>query len=157
MILNSDEPLFNKIERSVSNYLDVLAENPIIPGFILHELAHNQKRIGSLIRGTGINPQFFIAQIYREIEAGNIKNCDPRQLIINMLSMCIFPFVAKPILQAVFLKTAKKSTNNLLQSAKPKLPVLSSHPYVNSRKRKSFYPVNPLKILPNEGYSFYCK
>ncbi|MDK2909409.1 MAG: TetR/AcrR family transcriptional regulator [Bacteroidales bacterium] len=118
VILNSDEPLFNKIERFVSNYLDVLAENPIIPGFILHELAHNQKRIGSLIRGTGINPQFFIAQIYREIEAGNIKNCDPRQLIINMLSMCIFPFVAKPILQAVFFKNSEEEYKQFIAERK---------------------------------------
>lgn len=118
IILNSDEPLFKKIERFVNSYLDILMENPVIPGFILHELSHNQKRIGSLIRGTGLNPQFFIAQIYREIEAGNIKNCDPRQLIINMLSMCIFPFVAKPILQAVFFRNSEEEYAQFIKERK---------------------------------------
>ncbi|MGC8865445.1 MAG: TetR/AcrR family transcriptional regulator [Bacteroidales bacterium] len=118
VILNSDEPLFKKIERFVNSYLDVLMENPVIPGFILHELSHNQKRIGSLIRGTGLNPQFFIAQIYREIDAGNIKNCDPRQLIVNMLSMCIFPFVAKPILQAVFFRNSEEEYAQFINERK---------------------------------------
>ncbi|HNQ59042.1 MAG TPA: helix-turn-helix domain-containing protein [Bacteroidales bacterium] len=104
VILNSDEPLFKKIEQFVSKYLDTLNENPLIPGFILHELAHGRQHIDALIRGTGLNPQFFINQIYREIDAGKIKNCDPTQLIINILSLCIFPFVAQPILKGVFFR-----------------------------------------------------
>ncbi len=118
VILNSDEPLFKKIEHFVNNYIDILTENPFIPGFILYELSQNTKRISSLIRGTGLNPQFFIAQIYKEIESGSIKNCDPRQLIIHMLALCIFPFVAQPILQAVFFKNSVEEYRQFLRERK---------------------------------------
>jgi AcrR family transcriptional regulator len=118
ILLNSEDTLFSKIEKFVSLYLDTLNENPFIPGFILHELSHNQARIGSLIRGTGLNPQFFMAQVTREIEAGNIKNCDPRQLIVNLLSMCIFPFVAKPILKAVLFQNREEDYQRFIQDRK---------------------------------------
>lgn len=118
ILLNSEDSLFSKIEKFVSLYLDTLNENPFIPGFILHELSHNQARIGSLIRGTGLNPQFFMTQVTREIEAGNIKNCDPRQLIVNLLSMCIFPFVAKPILKAVLFQNREEDYQKFIQDRK---------------------------------------
>ncbi len=118
ILLNSEDSLFSKIEKFVSLYLDTLNENPFIPGFILHELSHNQARIGSLIRGTGLNPQFFMTQVTREIEAGNIKNCDPRQLIVNLLSMCIFPFVAKPILKAVLFQNREEEYQKFIQDRK---------------------------------------
>jgi hypothetical protein len=38
-----------------------------------------------------------VGQIEQEIKEGKIKPVSPAHLFINMLSMCIFPFIAKPI------------------------------------------------------------
>jgi hypothetical protein len=35
---------------------------------------------------------------------GIIKEVSPVQLFLNMVSMCIFPFVARPLIQGVFLQ-----------------------------------------------------
>ena len=118
VLLNSNETLFKKIESFVSLYLDTLSENPFIPGFVLHELSHNTGRIGMLIRGTGLNPQLFMTQVTREIEAGNIKDCDPRQLIVNLLALCIFPFAAKPILTAVLFQNREEDYQKFIQERK---------------------------------------
>ena len=45
------------------------------------------------------NPAKFLKQIEEEVQKGNIKPVSPLQLMMNLLSMTIFPFVAKPIFQ----------------------------------------------------------
>lgn len=116
--LNSNLPLFQKIELFISTYIDALAKNPFIPGFILHELAHNEDRVAKLIRGTGLNPSIFIQQVNREIEEGKINEIDPRQLIVNILALCIFPFVGKPILKSVIFANNEDEFNHFIQLRK---------------------------------------
>jgi hypothetical protein len=40
--------------------------------------------------------------IVNESDLGLIKCVDPRQLILNITSMCIFPFAAKPLMKIMF-------------------------------------------------------
>ena len=48
---------------------------------------------------TGLHPPVFgfIAQINQEMEAGIIRKIPPIHLFLNVLGMCVFPFMAKPI------------------------------------------------------------
>lgn len=116
--LNANLPLFQKIELFTSTYIDALSKNPFIPGFILHELAHNEDRVAKLIRGTGLNPSIFIQQVNREIAEGKINEIDPRQLIVNILALCIFPFVGKPILKSVIFANNEDDFNSFIQTRK---------------------------------------
>ena len=43
-----------------------------------------------------------IKQIQMETEAGNINQVNPIHLAINVVSMCVFPFVARPLMQGLF-------------------------------------------------------
>jgi hypothetical protein len=43
----------------------------------------------------------FFSQINSEIEAGRIKPIEPAQFMLNIISLCIFPFLAKPIAQFI--------------------------------------------------------
>ena len=36
-----------------------------------------------------------------EMQVGRIKSFNPLHLILNIISMCIFPVIAKPVLQAI--------------------------------------------------------
>ena len=42
--------------------------------------------------------QKFLEQIEKEVKKGNIKPISPLHLLLNILSMCVFPFMAKPML-----------------------------------------------------------
>src|SRR3989339_606529 len=44
-------------------------------------------------------PKKFLKQIKDEIDAGRIEKQDPRHILVSLLSLAIFPFAAKPILQ----------------------------------------------------------
>lgn len=102
-VLESKDAFFDKIRNFVNRYIDLLMSHPLLPGFVLNELTHHPDRISNLIKNSGINPQAFATEVQAEINKGNIIQLEPHHLLVNMLSMCIFPFVAKPILKTVLL------------------------------------------------------
>lgn len=121
-LLKSEKPLFEKITLFVDNYIDVFIKNPFIPGFVLHELSRNPQRIIDLISNMGVMPELFIVQINGEIEKGNIRPIDPKNLITNMLSMCIFPFVARPILKNILFENNDQEFFAFVEERKKAVP-----------------------------------
>lgn len=98
-IFNSDESLFSKIERFCGEYIGTVIENPYIPLFVIYELNRDPKRLIELMWQNGKKPALekFALQIKDEVNNGSITAIEPLQLILNMMSLCIFPFVAKPM------------------------------------------------------------
>ena len=100
-IFESNMPLFEKIEHFADEYISVMVENPYLPSFVLNEI--NREPVAffkKLNEKFGFpDPALFLKQIEREIKKGTIKRINPLQLLMNMLSMCIFPFMAKPMFQ----------------------------------------------------------
>ena len=97
-IIESDASLFKKIENFCTEYIDMMLRNPYLPLFVLNEVNTDPIRFKEKFWK---NREFFFLkfaeQIEVEIKAGKIKPINPAHLFINMLSMCIFPFIAKPI------------------------------------------------------------
>ena len=57
-------------------------------------------------------------QIKQEIAAGNIIPIDPRQLIVNMLSLCVFPVAAKPMLERLIFNNETEIYEQFIESRK---------------------------------------
>lgn len=119
--LNSDTPIIEKIEFFVNTYIDLLLRNPFIPQFILNEINRDPDRIAQLLSNhISKNNAFekFSALVDEEVKNGNIHPITAEQLIVNMLSMCIFPFVARPIIQGVFFNNDKSQYLEFIESRK---------------------------------------
>jgi AcrR family transcriptional regulator len=107
--LASDEELEVKVERVIAIELDVLLQHPYLPGYIISELTHHPARAKQLIALTGVSidelaPRVFDAigrQIRARVREGRLRPIAPDQFILNLLSLCIFPFAARPMVQAV--------------------------------------------------------
>src|SRR5258705_7301959 len=101
MIFRSDEPLFVKIEQFCNEYITVVLENPYLPLFVLNEL--NQDPVYFMNKlwkeDKRPDPQKFLEQIEKEIKKGVIKKISPVQLLMNLISITIFPFEGKPMFQ----------------------------------------------------------
>lgn len=99
MIFESDLPLFEKIERFTEEYIDIIIQNPYLPLFVLNEINREPDRFLNKIWGKANQPrpEKFLLQIEKEVKKGAIKPISPVHLLLNMLSMCIFPFIAKPM------------------------------------------------------------
>ena len=99
-IFQSDDPLFEKIERFVDEYIDEMQDNPYLPWFVLNEVNRDPDRFMSKVLGESNRPKAakFLEQIEKEIKKGTIKRIHPLHLLMNLLSMTIFPFVARPMI-----------------------------------------------------------
>jgi len=122
--LRGGDPLPLKVENFVSGYIDTLRANPYMPGFILHELNRNpvrlQKFLPKMVEQM-LGP--FLAELKHEINEGNLPQQDPRHFVVNMFSMCVFPFVARPMLQLV-LRFDDQEFDHFLIERKSEIPKL---------------------------------
>ena len=121
-IINSEDVFFDKIRQFAKNYGHLLMKNPFLPLFILHEINRNPDSLVKEFFSRGINPEAFFAMVQREIDAGKIKAIDPRQLILNMLSLMIFPIAGRPLLQRVIYKNNKKEYDEMLKKRLEDVP-----------------------------------
>lgn len=101
MIFQSDNTLFEKIEAFVVEYITEMQENPYLPWFVMNEINRDPDQFMYKIWGKKNlpNPSKFLQQIDREVKKGTIKRISPLHLLMNLLSMTIFPFIAKPMMQ----------------------------------------------------------
>lgn len=101
-VVHADIPLLRKLEKIVDSYLDVLLENPYVPIFVLSELHKNPELfIQKLKEEVKQLPDIpaLVQEIFLATEVGTIRPIQPFHLIINVLSLCVFPFLAKPMFQ----------------------------------------------------------
>jgi len=96
-------PLEDKIDFIVDGYMTMLSKNSTLPRFVMNEINKNpDKFVAKHINGN-IKKAFLIFEndIKKEVETGNIRPIDPRQLCLNLIAMSVFPFMGRPILQVV--------------------------------------------------------
>lgn len=96
--LMSDLPIKEKLLLIIENYIEMLSANPHIPPFILQEINRNPAKIAGIMKGNGINPEAIKKVLQKETGDKIQKNLLIEHLMVNLVSMCVFPFVAKPLL-----------------------------------------------------------
>jgi TetR/AcrR family transcriptional regulator len=109
-VARSDAPLEEKVRAIIAAYLDQLSRTPYAPGYVLSELNQDPERGRQLIEAlgrmpNGASPQAVLDALQRQIDeqiaAGAIRPISAKQFLTNIVSLCIFPFAAKPLLCAV--------------------------------------------------------
>ncbi len=97
-------PIFDKIDFLIDEYSAFVKKNIQIIKFILSEVDKNLPLIQTNIKMISLENSF-IGKMYnefdREMKLGNIKTTNPRHLLTNIISMCIFPFIAKPVIMEI--------------------------------------------------------
>lgn len=114
----TDLDFFGKIKLFVSDYITLIQKNPHIPVFIIHELNTKSSTLSKIISEQSIDFEPIKNQIRDEIEKGTIKAMPPEQLIVNVISLCIFPIVAAPIVKVVLFQGDSKEYQNMIEARK---------------------------------------
>ena len=108
-IIQSDIPMVTKIEQVIDAYIAILIKHPFVPGFIMKELNRDPSGLFKLVLKFKLNPQIVFDQIQEAMDRGEIIRMKPQHLVVNVVSMCIFPFVARPVLNFVVFKEDSKA------------------------------------------------
>jgi AcrR family transcriptional regulator len=117
-IMMTEKPLFEKIEFFIDTYITMLSNNPHLPSFVMHEINRNPVRIVSIIKKSGVKPEYLGIAIQKEVDAGVIIPTNPVHLIINMIGLCLFPFMAKPIIQGFVFNGNSEAYQQFLSERK---------------------------------------
>ena len=110
-LLASDATLETKVAKFVDIEIDHLSRTPGLPGYIIGELHHHPARVRQLLAAlTGATPEAvrprvldkLRRQIDAAVRAGRVRPIAPEQFLANLISLCVFPFAARPMFMALF-------------------------------------------------------
>ena len=109
-VASSPVSLEEMVRSMIAIYLEQLARSPYAPGYIIAELNQDPERGRQLVQmlvglREGVSPADVIGALQRRIDAsiqaGEIRPISAPQFLTNLVSLCIFPFAARPLLCAI--------------------------------------------------------
>lgn len=111
----SDNSACENIAVFVDTYTEELIKNHVMIGFVYRELSNNPEKFKAILMKDDKGRSFifsFLSSIQRDTEKGLIKKIDqPFMLLINIVSMCIFPFISQAIMQTMLNVEDEKFVN----------------------------------------------
>jgi len=101
-IFFSDRPLTEKVEQFVQYYVTFISNNSYLPLFVLNSLYERPEQFRALLERNTLSPLSILETIRQQVKSELNLDIDPLHLYINILSLSIFPVIAKPMIQNIF-------------------------------------------------------
>ncbi len=120
-MINTQKAFEEYVPALVEKIIDTMLENPHIPIFVLQELSSNPERMPQIIKEMGVDP----AKIAEKMGGGvgpSHSSMDPKQVILNLISLCIFPFAAKPVVLDILYNGDNEAYIEAMQDRKIIIP-----------------------------------
>ena len=96
-------PIVERIKGGIEAHFDFVAQNPLLPRFVINEIISRPerydvlyKRVGAIIDNVYRGLQ---SEIDRSAERGEIERIDIKMLFISIMSLNIFTFLAYPFME----------------------------------------------------------
>jgi AcrR family transcriptional regulator len=109
-ILGSDAPIEEKVRRVAAAQIDMLLANRFLPGYLLAELNHYPERASQLLgMMAGTSPSNLRTRLFGTLgeqleeaaRRGAIRRIAPQEFVLNLVSMIVYPFAARPLVMAI--------------------------------------------------------
>lgn len=106
IILVADQSFEEKIRSFIETEIEIISQFPSLPLFVLNEAGKNPAILDEVFEEGGPKRliKLFRKMVEQEVKKGSIRSLKFDELLINIMSLCIYPFVARPILQFVLDK-----------------------------------------------------
>ena len=111
-VLTNNEHLFDKIRQFTKEYISFLQKHSFMPLFVISELNRNPDLLKEIFANKIDNQteQCLINQINDLVAKGKIRPIKPEQLLLDIMSLCVFPVIGKPLLKNILQKDDKSYT-----------------------------------------------
>jgi len=106
-LIKSEMPFEERLKSIIALYHTKFTSHPDLPLFVIHELAQNPERLVTMISNLPGGSEStklaaaFKAIVKNEVDSGRIRPIDGMQLLMNILALIIYPFIAKPVFKFV--------------------------------------------------------
>ena len=129
-MLRSEAPIEEKVRGIVELEVDILRQNPFLPGYLLGELTHHPERVeeifeslvGMKLGQLGQEVRSTISeQLDAAAEAGQLRRIEAEHFLMNLVSLAIFPFAARPLLH-LMLDVDDDGFDALMEARKDVVP-----------------------------------
>ena len=101
-IFKSQDSIFEKIKKFTDSYISFVMDYKFLPQFIIQEMNNNPEFVTKFLKKENRpDPTKLIHQIENEIKLGILKPINPKQLLIDIFSMTVFPFAAQALLKGM--------------------------------------------------------
>jgi AcrR family transcriptional regulator len=117
-IIEEEKDAIGLVRRFVATYIDIINKNPMVPFFVLEEITKNPGRLTNSMLNSGLPIDKVINLIHDSSKQGIIREIEPQQLIINILSMSIFPVIGRNMFQPILFNDNKKAFDQFLETRK---------------------------------------
>jgi AcrR family transcriptional regulator len=97
----SDQPFWDKVKAVINLYIDTMAQHRKIAFFIFSELMKHPAILEEFI-GKGERLKPFFATYQAEVAKGTVRDIPPEHLLMNIISMSIYPILGEPLVKRVF-------------------------------------------------------
>lgn len=98
-------PLFDKIKSAIENHQDFIAANPELPRFMINEVLSRPDRMPKVIERLKHHTPLVVQSLQRQIDEyadrGLCRRVDAGMLMLDIVSLNIFPFSAMPMVNAL--------------------------------------------------------
>ena len=96
IVTNEKTSLDEKIDLASVKYFDILTKNPNLPIFVLSEIQKKTSDVKSILPFEKVLSNSVLMKQIKERK----PEINPYHFLLNFLSMTVFPFLGKPILQS---------------------------------------------------------
>jgi len=126
LLVFSKDPFENRIRTFVEKQISIVLEFPLMPIFVMLEVRKNPGLLEGKFKNIPVNMirENFRKVIDEEAKSGNIRKITLEELLMNVMSLCIYPIIAEPILKFVLdigqdrylalIEERKKSVSDLI-------------------------------------------
>lgn len=98
-------PLFDKLQSVIESHFDFVAANPDLPRFMINEILNKPERMSLVIdrlqQHVATIRESLQLQIDRYADRGECRRVDAGMLMLDIVTLNIFPFVATPMVNAL--------------------------------------------------------
>lgn len=100
---DAGKPLLERLESGIRNHFDFLAANPALPSFIVREIGKRDIGVVEIIKEKALP---ILVQTQKDLDGladeGKIVRIDAINLLLDIVSQNVFPFIVHPIAKDVW-------------------------------------------------------
>ena len=123
IIREEDDSMEQKIQKLTSHYITLLKQEPDLPIFILSEVRSNPSFIfDQVFKDNDIGQTPFFQFLRQSIGQDTSDPSHPAHILLNLISMIVFPFAAKPLIMYL-LGLDEEQFHHMMDQRRELIPV----------------------------------